>query len=301
MEDRRILLIPPCNTYGDCLSVIGLTYFLSEKYDAVYFYLDPLNPDVIKYYSDYFKNDIKFNTRIFITNNPYELFESYRYTEFHICNLNTANWDGPMWDFLNHPNVNKDHYFNCSNPIADHLKIKDDLKSIPNCVLPNKSLEINHLFYYKMIGLSNKVRMDYFNYARNIEYEKKITEKILGERGITWGRYNVINDPIGKENEIKEFIKNDYPIININNISDSPGNLLNLIESAAEIHLIEGSNTNFIYHCQYKRIFNYNKKINFHVWARNRKWEQYNLDYAWKMMDTPRMENWDFIFDSSHK
>ena len=40
----------------------------------------------------------------------------------------------------------------------------------------------------------------------------------------------------------------------------------------------------------------YEKQINFYVYLRNRNWDNYNLDYAWKMVDEPRLSNWNFIF-----
>jgi hypothetical protein len=38
-------------------------------------------------------------------------------------------------------------------------------------------------------------------------------------------------------------------------------------------------------------------KIYFHVWAQNRVFSPYYmLDYAWKCMTTPQLDNWNFIF-----
>jgi hypothetical protein len=66
---------------------------------------------------------------------------------------------------------------------------------------------------------------------------------------------------------------------------------------AEEIHLIEGFNTNFIYYMQYKNLLKIqDKKVYLHIYARNRDWSQYNLDYSWKMMDNPKLSNWIYLF-----
>ena len=142
--------------------------------------------------------------------------------------------------------------------------------------------------------------MDYFNYVRNIEIEKEYKKNILlrynlGEND----KYNIINDPIYSFNQVKKYIKNDYPVINISNTSPFVGYLTYLLEGAETIHFVEGNNVNFFYHSQYKNIFEYDKEINFHVWVRNREWKEFNLDKAWKMMSEPKLNKWNFIFEEN--
>lgn len=299
MKNENIILIPPNLAYGDCLSVIGLLYYLLEYYDFVYFYLGDMEY-LHNYYNDYFNNEPLYQKRIFITSNPENLINQGGYGEYHICNTMTGGWSEPNTLFSELKNVNKEFYFNDLNPLYNKLYIPENHKCQPNKHLPSNNLEINHLFYYELIGLNNIVRMEYFNYNRDIKKELTLKNEILESYGLTPNdKYNVINDPIGESVQLLPFINNDYKIINLNYLSESPGRLLSLIEGAETIHLIEGCNVNFLYHSQYKNLFKYDNSIYFHVWVRNRHWlfPNMNLDYAWKMMDTPKLNNWEFIFD----
>lgn len=301
MKNKKIILIPPNLAYGDCLSVIGLVYYLLEYYESVYFYLGETDT-LLNYYSDYFSNDPLYNQRIFIVVKPEILINNGEYGEYHVCNTLTGDWLSAKTNYAELPNINKEFYFNDLNPIYNKLKIPNEHLCLPNKHLPSLELEINHLFYYELIGLNNNVRMDYFNYERNLQKERMFKNQILANYGLEPnGKYNIINDPIGQFNEIIPYIKNGFKTININFLAPSIGNLLTLLEEAESIHFIEGCNVNFFYHCQYKNIFKYDKKIYFHTWVRNRNWlyPNMNLDYAWKMMDTPKLLNWEFIFDKN--
>lgn len=294
---KNIIIIPPCFTYGDCLSIIGLVYFCLNYYEKVYFYLGDYNPSLNKYYEKYFLNDLKFNNRIFLTNSPETLINEGNFGDYDICNVYTHDWLSAKNNFSELQNIDINYYFNDLNPLYNKLNILDKLKCYPNKHLPPNDIQINHLFYYELVGLNNNVRMDFFNYERNLIEEKEIKNLIFKKFNLNpESKYNVINDPIGNSYKLKSYIKNNYPIININYLADCPGQLLTLLEEAEEIHFIEGSNVNFFYHCQYKNIFKYNKKINFHIWLRNRDWPHYKLDYAWKMMSGVDLPNWNFIF-----
>lgn len=298
---KKIILIPPNLVYGDCLSVIGLVYYLLEYYESVYFYLGETGT-LLNYYSDYFSNDPLYNQRIFIVVKPEILINNGEYGEYHVCNTLTGNWLSAKTNYAELPNINKEFYFNDLNPIYKKLKIPNEHLCLPNKHLPSLDLEINHLFYYELVGLNNNVRMDYFNYERNLQKERMFKNQILANYGLEPnGKYNIINDPTGQFNEIIPYIKNEFKTININFLAPSAGNLLTLLEEAESIHFIEGCNVNFFYHCQYKDIFKYDKKIYIHIWVRNRHWlyPNMNLDYAWKMMDTPKLLNWKFIFDKN--
>ena len=291
---EKIILLPPCHTYGDCLSVVSMIYFFLDYYDIVYFYINDFS--IKNYYVCYFQWDPNFNKRIFITDNPETLINDSKFGEYHICNTYTGDWKSNKEEFKNLDKIDKEFYFNESNPVYNKIKIDEKYCTNPNLTLPNKSTETNHIFYYKLVGLNNIVRMNFFNYYRNLEYEKIVKESILNDFGIApEQKYNIINDPVGVGSIISE---NNYQTINISNLSSCPGNLLYLIEGAEIICLVEGSNVNFLYHCQYKKIFKYEGQINFFIKFRNRMWDDknMNLDWAWKMMDSPKLDNWNFIF-----
>lgn len=293
---KNIILIPPCFTYGDCLSVIGMIHYLLKFYGNVYFYVGN-DIKIFNYYLCFFSNDNLFNNRIFIITNPQSILDNGEYGEYHICNTLTGDWDKANYMFYENKNINKEYYFNDLNPLYNKLNVNEKHKFSPNIHLPNRNIEINHLIYYKLLGLNNSVRMDYFNYERNLEKEIEIKNNILKNFGINKNQnYNIINNPINNNHKI---INNDLPTININFLSECSGNLISLLESAETIHFIEGNNVNFFYHCQYKNIFKYDKKIYFHIWLRNRNWSHpnMNLDYAWKMMNEPKLNNWIYIFE----
>jgi len=297
---KNIILIPPCYTYGDTFSVIGLYYFLLNYYEKVHFYLfEGYNSDsrqyLIDYYTAYFRHEPLFNERLFFAHNPEEMINNGEFGDYDICNTLTAGWDKAQFNFYDLENVDKTYYFNDLNPLYNKLDIDEIYLCKPNKHLPNQILTTNHKLYYELVGLNNTVRMDFFNYARSYNHELHIKNFILAKQNIT-GPYNIINDSIGFN--LGSRIHNGLPTININNLGECVGELSLLVEGAEEIHFIEGNNVNFFYHSQYKGIFNYNNIINFHVNLRNRDWAVPNmmLDSAWKMMDEPRLNNWNFIF-----
>lgn len=291
---KNVLLIPPCSTYGDSLSIIGLLYFLLDFYKNVHFLLETnYTPDINEYYKNFFLFDDLFNKRIFLLNDPTEILERSEYGDLDIVNLKTGDWKSAKTDFISDK---IEFYFNDLNPLYKRLDILKKYQYIPNINLPIKNIEINHIVYYKLIGLNNDVRMDFFNYVRNKNEEDKYKKNILNNHLIREGdKYNIINNP-NNSNFNKLNIENEFPIINISMLSPFPGFLISLIENAETINFIEGSNVNFFYHCQYKNILKTKADINLHVYERNRSWPQYNLDFAWKMMNYPKLSNWNFIF-----
>ena len=310
MKHEKVILFPPNMAFGDAFSVIGLSYYLLEHYETVYFYIGTtyingytIPPNILigvtNYITHHFKNDPLFNNRIKIIGDAESLINQGKYGEYHICNTLTGDWSGPNRALIDLPNIDKDYYFNDENPIYNKLDIPEKYKCSPNKHLPSTSLQTNHIFYYELVGLNNNVRMDYFNYVRNIDDEIALKDRILTSNNITDGKYNIINDPQRHINSLIPFITNGYATIDINYLADNPCQLITLLEGAECIHFVEGSNVNFFYHAQYKDIFKYDKEINFHIWCRNRNWPglTMNLDYAWTMMDNPRLNNWNFKFE----
>jgi len=298
---KKIILIPPCFSYGDSFSVISMAYYLLNHYEQVYFFVGETNWPLKDYYDEYFKYG-KINKAITVITDPKLLISNGEYGEYHICNTYTHGWNEHRWDYYDKDKLDKEFYFNTANPLYNKINIDDNLIYHPNKTMPIESISINHLVYYEILGLNNNVRMDSFNYVRNLEVEKEYTKKILEDNGLEPNdKYNIINQitghGVGGSSKMFEYIGNGYHNINLHYLAPMPGYLLNLIEGAEELHLIESVNTNFIYHCQYKNIVNITSKIFLHVWARNRNWpgEHMKLDYSHKMFDTPKLPNWEFI------
>lgn len=313
-KHKKTILIPPNIAFGDVFSIVGLAYYLLDYYEEVFIYIGTTHivgytvPDstingVRDYITHHFQNDPLFNDKIKLINHEEinSMITNGEHGEYHICNTLTGDWSGPNKIFLELENIDKEFYFNDENPITNKLDIPNEHKCKQNKHLPNRELVTNHVLYYELVGLNNAVRMDYFNYVRNIESELEFKKNIMERYNILDGKYNIVNDPENKIGELAPHIKNEYPIININYLAPNPCYLLSLLEGAESIHFIEGSNVNFFYHAQYKNLFKYDGEINFHIWLRNRNWpsDTMNLDYAWTMMNTPKLDNWKFIFEQN--
>jgi hypothetical protein len=297
--EKNIIIIPPCFTYGDVLSIISMIYFLTQYYDKVYLYIEN-NYKICDYYKFFFENCEKFNKSIFIIDNNeiYGMLYNCQFGEYHICNTHTGSWSKPNFMFADIKLVDKKYYFNDVNPLYNYLNIHTKYICYPNGHLPNRNIEINHLFYYKLVGLNNTVRMDFFDYKRNLSQELNYKKDILKKFNINVDeKYNIVYtaDKNIDINIFNKYTQNDFKYINIHYLVDFPGWLLKLIEDAETINLVEGSTVNFIYHCQYKNIIQLTKPVNLHIWLNNRSWPQYNMCEGWKMMTTPRLDNWNFI------
>ena len=307
----NIRLIPPCNTYGDILSIIALVNYLLEFYHNVYVFFYRPVPNVYNYYLNFYSKNLLINKRIFIKydNDIINMLNKSNYDDFHICNTHTGSWKHHLNNYIlfnytlgDNKKIDKSHYFCDSNPLYTFHIINDNDICKPNLMLPLTSIETNSTIYYKMVGLNNNVRMNYFFYERDYEKEKQIKNMILNKFNLkNDDKYNIVNT-IGSQgefidiNRIKKHIKNNYTCIDINNLIDFSGWLFLLIEDSEELHLVEGLNVNLIYYSQYKNIINTkDKQVYIHVWARNRRWIEYKLDYSWKMFDNPKLPNWNFI------
>jgi hypothetical protein len=195
---QNIIIVPPCFTYGDILSIISMVYFLTTYYDKVYLYIihEGENYKICEYYKFFFENCEKFNKTIFIIENNkiYEILNNCQFGEYHICNTHTGCWSKPNFMFSDIKTIDKKYYFNDLNPLYNFLDIHSKYISNPNCHLPNKSMEINHLFYYKLVGLNNNVRMDFFNYNRDLSKELTYKNRILKKFNINEDeKYNIVN------------------------------------------------------------------------------------------------------------
>ena len=302
---KNIILSPTYYSIGDSLSIIGLSYFLLNYYERVYFTTHTEEEPVSNYYKNFFSKYKGNKQRIFVIsyNDPSFInqIKNSDFNDFHVCNLNELDKN-----LFNFDKIDKTYYFNPSNPLYNILPIQDKYLYRPSYNnLENKSeyQHINHIFHYHLIGLSNLVRMDFFDYTRDHEKEQIYKKQILEKNNLSeTDKYNIIysaGQSIDYEN-LKKYNKNDYITIDIHNLVDFPGWLFSLIEGAECVNLIEGSTCNFIYHCQYKNIITLNMPIYFHVWLRIRDWVR---DWgplsqpAWKMMTEPILPSWQFIYE----
>lgn len=305
--NKNIIVVPPFYTFGDSFSTIGLIYFLLNHYENVYLHLLDYvyiggKQSLSCYFEHFFSKCEFYNKRLFLLVDNDDIIKENEFDHFHICNMYTDPCNSPAFNLFDSNFINIEHYFNTLNPLYKFLEIDEKFICSPNVNFPPESLEINHLVYYKMLGLNNTVRMDFFNYTRDIEKEIMIKNEILNRYNIKNDeKYNIINtaDKCSDLNKLKKHINNDYHCIDINNLVDFPGWLFLLIENAESIHLLEGCNTNLLYHSQYKKNIDIKNTVSVHIWLHNRNWPHHNFDYAYKMYETPKLDNWNIILDEN--
>jgi len=268
----HIVLIPPCCTYGDVLSVTALANFLRTLYSTVAIFINDEQQNVAQYYLDFFK---ACPISIINRSQTIQMVEAGA----HVCNTHTGTWTQDLHNYLFYEYCkDKTVYFCDSNPLYTYHKIPVEYRCEPNKRLPLSTTETNSIVYYKMVGLNNSVRMNYFSYIRDHAAEERTRSDVFSRYGLQKGdKYNIVNT-IGSQGDfidierIKVQITNGYPCIDINYLVKFPGWLCGLVENAEVLYLTEGCNTNFIYYCQYKGII---RKVPtyFLIWARNRRWE----------------------------
>jgi hypothetical protein len=297
---ENIILIPPCDTYGDVLSIVALSLYLNEYYTNVYILFNNESNKILQHYKHFFK---KCDNHIYLVfrSDILQSISSSPYDTYHVVNLYTGNWKHSLdnYKLYGNPKINSKHYYSDTNPFYVNLNIPDKYVHKPNITLPLKIPEVNSIVYYKMVGLNNNVRMDKFNYIRDFAMEQTYYDKIISKYNIN-GKYNIVNSfklPTGLINNLDmKHINNDFPCINISNLCEFNGWLCKLIEQSEEIHLVDGTNTMFIYYCQYKNILNINDhKIYYHDYIRPRAWTDFKLHYSVTMISNPLLSNWYII------
>jgi hypothetical protein len=93
----------------------------------------------------------------------------------------------------------------------------------------------------------------------------------------------------------RKYIPKNIKIINLHHLSDNTIKLIQLIESAAEVHLIENSIALLVYHMQFKKLMKL-KKINLHLYARKEPERVYTKDNKFiRMLLSPKLKNWNLI------
>jgi hypothetical protein len=143
--------------------MIGMLYFLLQYYDKVYF---NITGNLHSYFDGYFSKSEYYNKRIFLLVDVESFLHSSPTSSIHVCDVNTNTWTAPSTLLASYGAIDKNYYFNDMNPFYNHLTIDQKYICMPNKHLPPREMDINHMFYYKLVGLNNSVRMDFFDYTR---------------------------------------------------------------------------------------------------------------------------------------
>jgi hypothetical protein len=178
------------------------------------------------------------------------------------------------------------------------LDYQIDDKKFPNIILDDKSdvykniLNIinddklnNSDHFYILIGINPKIRIERFDYVRDLKEEENIYQQTINK--IKTEKYNLIVNLPNKKINMKYVDKNN-PIINLHMLVPIPLHLLLTIEKANEVHLVENSLAVMVYNMQISKLMK-PIKINYHKYVRQR---CKRLD---AMFLEPKLSNWNII------
>jgi len=255
------------DAYGDWLSSNGFIRYLNNFYENVLLVTE-YSHTLKKYPTEYFVKTL------FRDNQNIRIIKNYQFKFLKFFSF-LIKFD--IFDVRHHGNnliTNKRGVvYNKNNKFIKTKNISVKVK------LDNASL------YYTSLGLSAKVRLNNFYCRRfEIDYFQKF-QKIP---------YIVICEMY--KNQInRKYIPKNIKIVNLHHLSDNTIKLIQLIESAAEVHLIENSIALLVYHMQFKKLMKL-KKINLHLYARKEPERIYTKNNKFiRMLLSPKLKNWNLI------
>lgn len=291
MKNQGAILIPSYIIVGDASSFVSMVFFLTNYYEKVYFFVGSLND----YFDKYFNQHKLYKKNIFLLSEITINQINSTFSNYHIVDL--SKWGNKEKLFYEDCSIDKKYYFNTYNKFYNVHQISSE-----NYFEGEVKTFYLHIDNYNFIGLSNNVRLNYYDYTRHLEQENEFYVDILTKFKIQNENYNIINisETAGSFDPVfwKKFIKNDYPIINISMLAPFPGYLLKLIEKAKSIHLVDTNNVQFIYLNQFKKNIEIRCNVIFHVWKLNRVFPGYQP--VFENVLQPRLQNWIFYFNENN-
>lgn len=266
---------------GDFIHFLGLIRYLTKYYEKIHFYIEPDNEHT-NYINtvQYLYNDI-LDKIIFFSRLPIRYIKKNAKKNDHTIILAGCRYRTSDFSNIVILNFNTKHY---------HLNIDNEYNNIFNFNTDeeNKSHEKipgTHLDLYNSIGLNYNIAYKYFYIKRDLEMEDTIYKDILLKNKIIDNKYSIICN----DGKIKMKYLNDNKIyIDIHYITPIPYHLIKLFENAEELHLIENSNTLFIYHLYNSGMVKI-KNVKIHFYTRNR---VYANNYLY-----PKINEWEYLYD----
>jgi len=148
-------------------------------------------------------------------------------------------------------------------------------------------------FYFEN-GIPKYIMFDYFYFKRDQQEELELFNRLCLQEN----EYIVIceyNDTLID----RKYINNNYKIINLHHISKF-FDILQIIEHAREVHLIENSTARFVYFMQKKCLMKL-KEINLHAYANNQGHRKLTLEKPnnifFYFFIRPKLDNWNIIYN----
>jgi hypothetical protein len=258
---KRLVFIP-CSGYGDLFGNNGMVHYFANIYDHIE-YIIQVNPQDIPL-GESMHHDLLHKIRFC---QPSEVIID---DNTDIVNVSVSRDRDDM--FKDRVCLERYYDFHHHYPI-----VQDD--SPYNVYYNNASR------FYTEIGLPQSFRLTKFNYVRRPDLETKTRNDILTKFNIMEGESYIIRTDYEPHIFYEDKIQSNKKQININNIHHDPLQLLLLIESSDEIHVLENSLALMIYHAQFSNII---KKVPvyFHEYCRKR-YQIYQ-----DMLKHPVLDNW---------
>jgi hypothetical protein len=264
---KQLAIFISHDAFGDWISTNGFIRYLNNFYKKVLLLSFDSNP--------FKENSIEYFVRTLYRDNPnIQIIKNY---QFKILKF---------FSFL----IKFDVFDTRNNENSRITNILGKVYNNHNKFIKAKNISVkgkidNASLFYTSLGLQKKIRLNNF-YCRRFEVDyfhkfQKVPYAVICEMYA-----NQIN---------RKYISKHLRIINIHNLSDNIIKLIQLIESAKEVHLIENSIALLVYHMQYKKIMKL-KKINLHLYARKEPSRIYSKDNKYSLMLlNPKLNNWKAI------
>ncbi len=274
---RDMILLLCWNAYGDFLNYNGMVRFLLDYFDKVCVRVDGFDG----YLNDMFKDvsdRVEFvcsnaAMNMVMSNKRLPVLNAVQIVDFNETGVTSKTDSADLKEY-----VLPELYFNGKNQIVDALGISKEGRGLEIEYVDNASN------FYINLGINPKTRYERFYYERNDEEEERISKEIKKQSGID-GEYIITSDTSSSG------IKNEFKtgtIININYCTDKPLRISRLLEGAKEIHLIDNSNTLFLYYMCMSSLIKLNN-VTVHIYSRNR------FEYYYRMFMNPHAIGWKYI------
>ena len=264
---KRLAVFIIWDAYGDRISSNGFIRYLNNFYEKVLL--------VVNYSQTLKEYPIESFAKALYGDNPkIKIIKDYQFKilKFFSFLIKFDIFDACYSENNQFTNIRGEVY-NKNNKFINNKKISPKIK------LDNASL------FYTSLGLPKKIRLENFYTKRfPIDYFHKFQKT----------PYAVICE-MYKYQIKRKYISRHLRIVNLHNLSDNIIKLIQLIEAAKEVHLIENSIALLVYHLQYKKLMKL-KKINLHLYARKEPERIYsNKNMFSLMLLNPKLGNWNII------
>lgn len=232
--------------WTDIINCLALINYYCKKYNTIYLIIRDDAKELIDFYTKNIKNvEIFYEEKKNIDENGIQ-FVMNKYNNIELEKCEFLGIGG-------HDSIRKDQY-------ANHFN------NIEGCFVKG---------FYESYHIPYSTRINDFELTRNNELEENIYNNFINKYGNQYILYH----------EVIENYNKDYPIINLNGISNIFFDYIKVLENAMEIHLLDSIWGALIYHIDAKYKLFHHKKIILYA----------NRGYR-KMFEEPiKLEHWIII------